>query len=289
MTTREEWIAGARPKTLAAAIAPVLVGTAFAGYNANALNFFLAIIVGVGLQVGVNYANDYSDGIKGTDKDRVGPMRLVGSGAASPEAVKRAAIIAIAIAALAGLLLAARSSLILIGIGALAIVAAWTYTGGPKPYGYFALGEVSVFIFFGLVATLGTYYAHVDSLSFEVILASFAMGSLACTILVLNNLRDLEKDKAAGKITLAVKIGDSQTRRFYQGLIFTPLLIALALVPTSFYFLLAFLALPQILKVASSIRTGASGSALIELLERTGKIQIIYSLAISLASLLYAR
>jgi 1,4-dihydroxy-2-naphthoate octaprenyltransferase len=289
MTTREEWIAGARPKTLAAAVAPVLVGTAFAGYNANALNFFLALIVGVGLQVGVNYANDYSDGIKGTDQDRVGPMRLVGSGAASPEAVKRAAIIAIAIAALAGVLLAARSSLILIGIGALAIVAAWTYTGGPKPYGYFALGEVSVFIFFGLVATLGTYYAHVDSLSFEVILASFAMGSLACAILVLNNLRDLEKDKSAGKITLAVKIGDSQTRRFYQGLIFTPLLIALALVPTSFYFLLAFLALPQILKVAASIRTGASGSALIELLERTGKIQIIYSLAISLASLLYAR
>jgi 1,4-dihydroxy-2-naphthoate octaprenyltransferase len=289
MTTREEWIAGARPKTLAAAIAPVLVGTAFAGYNANALNFFLALIVGVGLQVGVNYANDYSDGIKGTDKDRVGPMRLVGSGAASPEAVKRAAVMAIAIAALAGVLLAARSSWILIGIGALAIVAACTYTGGPKPYGYFALGEVSVFIFFGLVATLGTYYAHVDSLSFEVILASFAMGSLACAILVLNNLRDLEKDKSAGKITLAVKIGDSQTRRFYQGLIFTPLLIALALVPTSFYFLLAFLALPQILKVAASIRTGASGSALIELLERTGKIQIIYSLAISLASLLYAR
>jgi 1,4-dihydroxy-2-naphthoate octaprenyltransferase len=289
MTTREEWIAGARPKTLAAAIAPVLVGTAFAGYNANALNFFLALSVGVGLQVGVNYANDYSDGIKGTDKDRVGPMRLVGSGAASPEAVKRAAVIAIGIAALAGVLLAARSSWILIGIGALAIVAAWTYTGGPKPYGYFALGEISVFVFFGLVATLGTYYAQVDSLSFEVILASFAMGSLACAILVLNNLRDLEKDKAAGKITLAVKIGDSQTRRLYQGMIFTPLLIALALVPTSFYFLLAFLALPQILKVAASIRTGASGSALIELLERTGKIQIIYSLAISLASLLYAR
>jgi 1,4-dihydroxy-2-naphthoate octaprenyltransferase len=289
MTTREEWIAGARPKTLAAAIAPVLVGTAFAGYNANVLNFFLALIVGVGLQVGVNYANDYSDGIKGTDKDRVGPMRLVGSGAASPESVKRAAVIAIGVAAIAGVLLAARSSWILIGIGALAIVAAWTYTGGPKPYGYFALGEVSVFIFFGLVATLGTYYAHVDSLSFDVILASFAMGSLACAILVLNNLRDLEKDKSAGKITLAVKIGDSQTRRFYQGLIFTPLLIALALVPTSFYFLLAFLALPQILKVAASVRTGASGSALIELLERTGKVQIIYSLTISLASLLYAR
>ena len=289
MTTREEWIAGARPKTLPAAIAPVLVGTAFAGYNANAVNFFLALIVGVALQVGVNYANDYSDGIKGTDKDRVGPMRLVGSGAATPEAVKRAALIAIAIAAIAGVLLAARSSWILIALGALSIIAAWTYTGGPKPYGYFALGEVSVFIFFGLVATLGTYFAHVGSLSFEVLLASFAMGCLACAILVLNNLRDLEKDKLAGKITLAVKIGHSQTRRFYQALLFTPLLIALALVPTSFYFLLAFLALPQILKVTASIRTGASGSALIELLERTGKIQIIYSLAISLASLLYAR
>ncbi|NCW76215.1 MAG: 1,4-dihydroxy-2-naphthoate polyprenyltransferase [Actinobacteria bacterium] len=289
MTTREEWIAGARPKTLPAAIAPVLVGTAFAGYNANAVNFFLALVVGVALQVGVNYANDYSDGVKGTDKDRVGPMRLVGSGAATPEAVKRAALIAIAIAVVAGVSLAARSSWILIALGALSIIAAWTYTGGPKPYGYFALGEVSVFIFFGLVATLGTYFAHVGSLSFEVLLASFAMGCLACAILVLNNLRDLEKDKLAGKITLAVKIGDSQTRRFYQGLIFTPLLIAIALVPTSFYFLLAFLALPQILKVTASIRTGASGSALIELLERTGKIQIIYSLAISLASLLYAR
>ena len=289
MTTREEWIAGARPKTLPAAIAPVLVGTAFAGYNANAVNFFLALVVGVALQVGVNYANDYSDGVKGTDKDRVGPMRLVGSGAATPEAVKRAALIAIAIAVVAGVSLAARSSWILIALGALSIIAAWTYTGGPKPYGYFALGEVSVFIFFGLVATLGTYFAHVGSLSFEVLLASFAMGCLASAILVLNNLRDLEKDKLAGKITLAVKIGHSQTRRFYQALLFTPLLIALALVPTSFYFLFAFLALPQILKVTASIRTGASGSALIELLERTGKIQIIYSIAISLASLLYAR
>ena len=289
MTSREEWIAGARPKTLAAAIAPVLVGTAFAGYNANTLNFFLALIVGVGLQVGVNYANDYSDGIKGTDRDRVGPMRLVGSGAATPEAVKRAAIIAIAIAGLAGVLLAARSSWLLLILGAFSILAAWTYTGGPKPYGYFALGEVSVFIFFGLVATLGTYFAHVGSISFNVIMASLAMGSLACAILVLNNLRDLDKDRDAGKITLAVKIGDSRTRALYQGLVFSPLLFAISLVPTSFYFLLAFLALPQIIKVAQSIRSGAAGAALIPLLERTGRIQIIYALAISLASLLYAR
>jgi 1,4-dihydroxy-2-naphthoate octaprenyltransferase len=289
MTSREEWIAGARPKTLSAAIAPVLVGTAFAGYNASALNFLLALIVGLGLQVGVNYANDYSDGIKGIDVDRIGPMRLVGSGAATPEAVKRAALIAIGIASIAGLLLAARSSWLLLAFGALSIVAAWTYTGGPKPYGYYALGEVSVFIFFGLVATLGTYFAHVGSISFEVLLASFAMGSLACAILVLNNLRDLEKDKNSGKITLSVKIGDAQTRKLLQGLLFAPLLFALALIPTSFYFLLALVALPQVLKVSSSIRSGATGKALIELLERTGKIQIIYSLAISLATLLYAR
>ena len=289
MTSREEWIAGARPKTLPAAIAPVLVGTAFAGYNASALNFLLALIVGLGLQVGVNYANDYSDGIKGTDIDRIGPMRLVGSGAATPEAVKRAALIAMGIASIAGVLLAARSSWLLLVLGALSIVAAWTYTGGPKPYGYYALGEVSVFIFFGLVATLGTYFAHVGSISFEVLLASFAMGSLACAILVLNNLRDLEKDKNAGKITLSVKIGDAQTRKLFQGLLFAPLLFALALLPTSFYFLLALIALPQVLRVSSSIRSGADGKALIELLERTGKIQIIYSLAISLATLLYAR
>lgn len=289
MTSREEWIAGARPKTLSAAIAPVLVGTAFAGYNASALNFLLALIVGLGLQVGVNYANDYSDGIKGADVDRIGPMRLVGSGAATPEAVKRAALIAIGIASIAGLLLAARSSWLLLAFGALSIVAAWTYTGGPKPYGYYALGEVSVFIFFGLVATLGTYFAHVGSISFEVLLASFAMGSLACAILVLNNLRDLEKDKNSGKITLSVKIGDAQTRKLFQGLIFAPLLFVLALIPTSLYFLLALVALPQVLKVSSSIRSGATGKALIELLERTGKIQIIYSLAISLATLLYAR
>ena len=289
MTTREEWIAGARPKTLPAAIAPVLVGTAFAGYNANAINFFLALIVGVGLQIGVNYANDYSDGVRGTDKDRVGPMRLVGSGAATPAAVKKAAIIAISIAALAGALLAVRTSYLLLLVGALSILAAWTYTGGPKPYGYFALGEVMVFIFFGLVATLGTYYVHLQSLSFEVLLASFAMGSLACAILALNNLRDLTKDKAAGKNTLAVRIGDKQTRNFFQALLFAPLVIALALLPNSLYFLITFISLPQILKVASSVRAGATGAALIELLVKTGRIQIIYALSLSLAVLLNAR
>ena len=216
MTTREQWIAGARPKTLPAVISPVIVGTAFAGYNANALNFFLALIVGLGLQIGVNYANDYSDGIRGTDSERIGPMRLVGSGAAAADAVKRAALISIGVAAFAGTLLAARTSLLLIAVGAISIFAAWTYTGGPKPYGYFALGEVSVFIFFGLVATLGTYFVHTESISLEVSLAAIAMGFLSCSILVLNNLRDIDKDKVAGKKTLAVKSGDSATRRFLQ-------------------------------------------------------------------------
>ena len=289
MTTREQWIAGARPKTLPAVISPVIVGTAFAGYNANALNFFLALIVGLGLQIGVNYANDYSDGIRGTDSERIGPMRLVGSGAANADAVKRAALISIGVAALAGTLLAARTSLVLLAVGAISIVAAWTYTGGPKPYGYFALGEVSVFTFFGLVATLGTYFVHTESISLEVSLAAIAMGSLSCSILVLNNLRDIDKDKVAGKKTLAVKIGDSATRRFLQALLISPLFIALLLLPNSFYNLIVILAIPQVIFVVKRVRAGALGSDLIELLERTGRIQIIYALAISFAALLSAR
>lgn len=289
MTTREQWIAGARPKTLPAVISPVIVGTAFAGYNANALNFFLALIVGLGLQIGVNYANDYSDGIRGTDSERIGPMRLVGSGAATADAVKRAALISIGVAAFAGALLAARTSLALLAIGAISIVAAWTYTGGAKPYGYFTLGEVSVFTFFGLVATLGTYFVHTESISLEVSLAAIAMGFLSCSILVLNNLRDIDKDKVAGKKTLAVKIGDSATRRFLQALLISPLFIALLLLPNSFYNLIVILAIPQVIFVVKKVRAGAVGSELIELLERTGRIQIIYALAISFAALLSAR
>ncbi len=289
MTSREQWIAGARPKTLPAAIAPVIVGTAFAGYNAQLTNFILALIVGVALQVGVNYANDYSDGIKGTDNDRVGPMRLVGSGAASPESVKRAAYLSFLLAAVAGLILSARTNWLLILIGALAIIAAWTYTGGRKPYGYFALGEVAVFIFFGLVATLGTYYVQVDSISLEVFLAAVAMGSLASALLVVNNLRDLAKDAAAGKITLAVRLGDKQSRNLYKALLILPLLIAITLLPASPYFLLAIAAAPLIRTSIKTVASGASGSALIELLAKTGRIQMIYSLALSLASLLAAR
>ncbi len=289
MTTREQWIAGARPKTLPAAIAPVLVGTAFAGYNASLFNTFLALVVALGLQIGVNYANDYSDGIKGTDANRIGPMRLVGSGAATPEAVKKAAFISFGIAALAGIYISARSSWLLLIVGALALVAAWTYTGGPKPYGYMALGEVSVFIFFGVVATVGTYFIHVDSVSREVILVSFAMGAIACAILVLNNLRDLEKDAAANKRTLAVVMGDKSTRDLYKWLMFFALIIAVALSFFSFYYLLGLIALPLVAKSVRAVSNGASGPALIQLLANTGRIQIIYAVALSLAAWLVAR
>ncbi|NBV12211.1 MAG: 1,4-dihydroxy-2-naphthoate polyprenyltransferase [Actinobacteria bacterium] len=289
MTTREQWIAGARPKTLPAAIAPVLVGTAFAGYNASLFNTFLALVVALGLQIGVNYANDYSDGIKGTDNNRVGPMRLVGSGAATPEAVKKAAFISFGIAALAGIYISANSSWLLLIVGALALLAAWTYTGGPKPYGYMALGEVSVFTFFGVVATVGTYFIHVDSVSREVILVSFAMGAIACAILVLNNLRDLEKDAAANKRTLAVVMGDQSTRDLYKWLMFFAMVIAVALSFFSFYYLLGLIALPLVAKSVRAVSNGASGPALIQLLANTGRIQIIYAVALSLAAWLVAR
>ena len=289
MTTREQWIAGARPKTLPAAIAPVLVGTAFAGYNATVLHTLLALIVALALQVGVNYANDYSDGIKGTDADRVGPMRLVGSGAATAKDVKSAAFISFAIAAIAGLILASRTSLLLIILGAICILAAWTYTGGPKPYGYQALGEVSVFIFFGVVATVGTYYIQTESVSREVLLASFAMGALACAILVLNNLRDLESDKSADKKTLAVVMGDQGTRDLYKWLMFFALAMSVALTFFSFFYLLALLSLPLVSKSVRAVNSGASGTALIDLLAKTGRIQIIYALALSFAALLVAR
>jgi 1,4-dihydroxy-2-naphthoate octaprenyltransferase len=289
MTTREQWIAGARPKTLLAAIAPVLVGTAFAGYNASVLHTLLALIVALALQVGVNYANDYSDGIKGTDADRIGPMRLVGSGVASSDAVKKAVFISFFIAALAGLILASRISWLLIILGAICILAAWTYTGGPKPYGYQALGEVSVFIFFGVVATVGTYYVQTESISREVLLASFAMGALACAILVLNNLRDLGNDTSADKKTLAVVMGDQGTRDLYKWLMFFSLSMSVALTFFSFFYLLALLPLPLVSKTVRDVNSGASGTALIDLLAKTGRIQIIYALALSFAALLVAR
>src|SRR5688572_28673488 len=214
MPTASDWIAGARPRTLPAAVAPVLAGTGVAAYVDGAVwwKALLALVVSLALQVAVNSANDYSDGIRGTDDDRVGPMRLVGSGRATPGAVKRAAFLAFGVAAIAGLVLAATTAWWLLAVGVVSVLAAWFYTGGSKPYGYLGLGEVMVFVFFGLVAVVGTTYVQTESWEPSALFAAVGVGSLACAILVANNLRDIPSDTVAGKRTLAVKLGPDRTR-----------------------------------------------------------------------------
>src|SRR3954452_7355705 len=231
MATPSQWLAGARPRTLPAAIAPVLVGTGAAA----ALDGFrpvpalLALVVALALQVAVNYANDYSDGTRGTDADRVGPMRLVGSGAATPRQVLVAAGLAFAVAAVAGLGLAALSSWWLVAVGAVCILAAWTYTGGPLPYGYRALGEVFVFVFFGLVAVVGTTFAQTRSVEGLAVVASVPIGLLIVALLVVNNLRDVEGDAAVGKRTLAVLVGERGTRVLFTALLVVAFAVVVAI------------------------------------------------------------
>ena len=214
-------MAGARPRTLPAAVAPVLAGTGVAAYDGDAVwwKALLALVVSLALQVGVNYANDYSDGIRGTDAERVGPLRLVGSGLATPASVKAAALAAFGVAAVAGLVLAATTAWWLVVVGAVSVAAAWFYTGGSKPYGYLGLGEVMVFVFFGLVAVLGTQYVQAEEITPAGAYAACGIGLLACAILVANNLRDIPTDRVAGKMTLAVRLGDPRTRALYVFLV----------------------------------------------------------------------
>ncbi|MEK7296026.1 MAG: 1,4-dihydroxy-2-naphthoate polyprenyltransferase [Actinomycetota bacterium] len=289
LTTSQLWIQGARPRTLPAAIAPVLVGAGAAvGVESDGPSwwrFLFALIVSLGLQVGVNYANDYADGIRGTDADRVGPMRLVGSGAVPALQVKYAAFLAFAIAGLAGLVIAATTSWWLVLVGAVCIVAGWGYTGGPVPYGYLGLGEVFVFVFFGLVATMGTTFAIVQTVTVESAIASVAVGSMACALLVVNNLRDIPGDVRAGKRTLAVRLGDRTTRGIYVALI---VLATLAMVGASLqrpFALAGVTGLIVVLPAIRFIRHGARGRDLIPVLEATGKAQLIVGtyLAVGLA------
>ncbi len=221
MATAAEWVQGARPRTLPAAVAPVLAGTGVAAYvdGAVAWKALLALVVSLALQVGVNYANDYSDGIRGTDDVRVGPLRLVGSGLAAPAAVKRAAFLSFGVAGAAGLVLAATTAWWLLAVGIVSVVAAWFYTGGSSPYGYLGLGEVMVFVFFGLVAVVGTSYVQSQEWTPAAWWAGAGIGALACAILVVNNLRDIPTDTVAGKRTLAVRLGDATTRRLYLALV----------------------------------------------------------------------
>ena len=210
-----KWIVGARVKTLPAAVAPVLIGTSYAE-KINWSNAFLALVVSLFLQIAVNFANDYSDGVRGTDTHRIGPVRLVASGLASASSVKAAALISFLIAAIAGFVLALTISPWLFLVGATSIWAAWGYTGGKKPYGYFGFGELSVFIFFGLVATVGSYYIQTEQFNWQIFLLALPVGTLSCAILAINNLRDLPQDKLVGKRTMAVRIGEKNTRVFFM-------------------------------------------------------------------------
>jgi 1,4-dihydroxy-2-naphthoate octaprenyltransferase len=271
-----KWILGARPRTLPAAIAPVVVASALVGADFNWFRAALALKVAVWLQVGVNFANDYSDGVKGTDEDRIGPIRLVGSGLATAKSVKAAAFISFGIASIAGAWLAFLTSPLLIVLGVLSIAAAWGYTGGKKPYGYRGLGELSVFLFFGVIATMGTYYAQTEEITFLSFVVSIPMGALSCAILAINNLRDRPKDELVGKLTVAVRIGDRKARVMYVALLALAHIAAIAtLIPTT---LLTLLALPMSLSISRQVLSGISGKVLIPILGKTGKLQMVFAI-----------
>ncbi len=266
-----------------AAIAPVVVGTVLAGAQWKPLQAFLALFVSLSLQVAVNYSNDYSDGIRGTDDNRVGPVRITASKLAAAESVKRAATISFALASVAGLILAYLSSYWVIALGVASIAAAWGYTGGKNPYGYKGLGEMSVFIFFGVVATVGTYYVQTLEISWHAFTASVPMGALSCSLLAINNIRDRQEDELVGKRTLAVRLGDRGSRMFFVFLIAATYVFAL--LSGSAWTLLTFLTLPLALPLVRKVHKGASRTELIPLLGATGKLQLVFAIifAVSLA------
>jgi len=288
MATTAQWLDGARPRTLPASVAPVLAGTGVAAHLDAGVwwKALLALVVAVALQVGVNYANDFSDGIRGTDTERVGPMRLVGSGAARPGEVKRAAFIAFGVACLAGFVLAVTTSWWLVALGLVCIAAAWFYTGGAKPYGYQALGEVMVFVFFGPVAVVGTTYVQTGTLPLPSWYAGVGVGALACAILVANNLRDLTTDRAVGKRTLAVVLGDEQTRYLFVFLVVVAAIMLLGVViETSAWVVVAYAFLVPVVPAARRVLDGAVGRDLVPVLQEVGVSELVYAAGIFLALL----
>ncbi|WP_134765496.1 1,4-dihydroxy-2-naphthoate polyprenyltransferase [Nocardioides sp. 1609] len=289
MATAAEWVQGARPRTLPAAVAPVLAGTGVAAHDGDAVwwKALLALLVSLALQVAVNYANDYSDGIRGTDDVRVGPMRLVGSRVATPSAVKRAAFLAFGVAGAAGLVLAATTAWWLVAVGLVSVVAAWYYTGGSTPYGYLGLGEVMVFVFFGLVAVVGTTYVQTEAWSWAALAAACGIGALACAILVVNNLRDIPTDTDAGKRTLAVRLGDPATRRFYVVLVAVAAAAVVAVAALTSWW--ALLGLGFLVVAGRGVRTvlgGATGPRLIPVLQSTGIGELAWAVLVAVPLLL---
>jgi 1,4-dihydroxy-2-naphthoate octaprenyltransferase len=279
-----KWIIGARLRTLPAAVAPVVVATALAGSDASLLPALLALVVSLALQIGVNYANDYSDGIRGTDANRVGPTRITASGLATASSVKAAAFISFGVGAVAGLTLSAMTSWWLIIVGALAIVAAWGYTGGKNPYGYLGLGELFVFIFFGVVATVGTFYVQTEEITRDALLASIPMGTFACALLAVNNIRDRALDEPMGKRTLAVRLGDRKSRAFFAALIALGYLAVLAM--GNPWLALTLLSAPMAISLIRGVFGGAQGRDLIPFLAKTGKLQLQFSILFSIALVL---
>ena len=258
-----------------------MVATALAASDADFPMAALALIVSLSLQVGVNFANDYSDGIKGTDDNRVGPTRLVASGLASAKSVKHAAFLSFAVSAVVGLILALQSSLWLLAVGAAAILAAWTYTGSKRPYGYLGLGEISVFLFFGVIATMGSYFVQTELITWKSFIVSIPMGALACAILAINNLRDRAQDELVGKRTLAVRLGDARARQLFISLLVLAHVAAISIPGENTLITLALL--PQTVIISNQVRKGASGAALIPLLGKTGQLQLWFALVLSLA------
>ncbi|TQJ33775.1 1,4-dihydroxy-2-naphthoate polyprenyltransferase [Arthrobacter sp. SLBN-122] len=289
MATAAQWIQGARLRTLPAAIAPVLIGTA-AAYEMDSFllpNAILAALVALLLQVGVNFANDYSDGIRGTDDDRVGPLRLVGSGAAKPEHVKWAAFGAFALAMVFGLVLVFLTQawwLILVGLGC--VMAAWGYTGGKNPYGYMGLGDLFVFVFFGLVATLGTTYTQAGHISLSAVIGAIGTGLIATALLMANNVRDIPTDMQAGKKTLAVRLGDKHARESYVLMLAVAILLVVILAPGRPWILIVLLLIPACLMPAWLMINGRKRKSLIPVLKQTGLINLGYSVLFSLGLIL---
>lgn len=289
MATRNEWIAGTRPRTLPAAVAPVLVGTAIAEFEGSfrPVIAILALVVSLALQVGVNYANDYSDGIRGTDENRVGPVRLVGQKLATPNEVRRAAFFAFGVSALAGLGMVLLSQFwLLIPIGLSAIAAAWFYTGGAKPYGYAGYGEMFVFVFFGLVAVAGTSASQTGQVTLLALIGGVACGALSTAILVANNLRDIPTDELSGKRTLAVRLGDAKTRELYRACILIGFFMPLAMNFSETGPESAFIGLFAILSARrplQAVRNGVTGPALIPVLADTARMLLLFSGMLSVA------